>query len=86
MRRIRLNTKGDLDGYLFSDNEHARNWLRQIFVQAPEYMVSIVDAEEKRKCPHCGKVDHRIKVITTMRPEQFLQMSDSEIAELSLTR
>jgi hypothetical protein len=69
-KAIRLRVKGgvDLDGYLFTDNAHAVEWLRQPWVTDEEYAVEEVTV---RIAPCCGRRVAR-KVLRRMSVSEFL--------------
>lgn len=43
-----------LNGYVFSDDHHARTWLAQGFINPTLTMVQKVTVGEVRRCPRCG--------------------------------
>jgi len=78
-RRWRLHTSGDLNGYLFTDSEHARRWLAQRFVNDRDYGVSLVLAKEK------WDGDDRILrvILRRFKPSDFLARPFLEVLLLA---
>jgi hypothetical protein len=71
-RRVMLKTKpagSEMDGYVFVDDHHARQWLLQKFITEERYEVAIVNAKT-RAC--CGEL-YAIKEVTRMSVSEFLQ-------------
>jgi hypothetical protein len=63
------NPRGrDLDGYIFQDEAHAREWLSQSFVSDDAYKVAIVQVGI-RSC--CGR-RYAKKRLRTLRVGEFL--------------
>lgn len=70
--RDRMDT---LYGYVFSDNEHAREWLTQSFVDRDAYMLEKVEVGELHRCRFCdgSGVRQSIKSDGKMTVEEFLK-------------
>lgn len=77
----RLGTKpqgGDLDGYIFSDIQHAVEWLSQKFVTDDKYTVTPITVVSGL-CPTC-KATHRNIVVKSgheVKPSTFLRKYQS---------
>lgn len=68
--QLRKTDKSDLHRYLFLDEEHARKWLSQRFVNDRIYSIAIVPAVEYRSVERAARV---LKVFTVMKPSEFLK-------------
>jgi hypothetical protein len=44
----------DLHGYIFSDLDHARRWLRQAFVKRAEIKLEYIEIGDFHRCPRCN--------------------------------
>ena len=55
----------ELNGYVFADEEHAREWLRQSWVDLTEITLEQVEVGEQRKCHMCGGRGYHQTVKTT---------------------
>lgn len=74
--RLRTGPDGDLEGYLFSDAKHARQWLGQPLVRDDRYYLEKVEISgEDVTCPHCDGSGYRprvFKVLARMTVQEFL--------------
>jgi hypothetical protein len=43
----------DLHGYVFTDVDHAQQWLRQTFVKRSDIRLEVVEVGELHICPKC---------------------------------
>ena len=80
LRRKRIDyeshTLRDLDGYVFADMTHARQWLSQPFVH--DFGISaleIVEVSDLRGCPKCGGTGYTqtVKSIRKLTLDEFLK-------------
>ena len=53
MRLLPHDREDTLSGYIFSDNQHARDWLTQSFVDRSAYSLEAVEVGERRRCSMC---------------------------------
>ena len=58
---LRMHWRGStLDGYIFSDQEHARQWLMQPIIDRAKISLEPVEVGAFRPCPNCcGSGFHR---------------------------
>ena len=76
---IRLLSRRDrpdtLNGYVFSDLKHAREWLTQGFVDHDAYMLEKVEVGERHRCRWCDGSGFRqsIKPTGKMTVDEFLK-------------
>jgi hypothetical protein len=74
VRLLPRDRQDTLYGYVFADNEHAREWLTQPFVDRGAYKLEKVEVGELHRCRFCdgSGVRQSIKSIATMTVEEFL--------------
>ncbi len=76
--RMRRPGGGDLDGYIFTDEAHARRWLQQGFVADWDIRLERVELKNDGICPHCrgsGTSERHAKVIQRLSVAEFLGKS-----------
>lgn len=79
MTTIRMRRCGmdrTLDGYVFSDMAHARQWLSQGFVRRAEIQLEEVTVEPPKRCPRCDGAGH-LDVVRFLR-----KLTPQEIADI----
>lgn len=60
---LRMRERGStLDGYIFTDLDHARQWLRQPIIDQSKITVELVEVGEYHPCRMCGGTGHHQKV------------------------
>ena len=76
MTTIRMRRCGDptLDGYIFTDWEHARAWLTQPFVKPDEVQLEEVQTGPWMPCPRCRGSGSR-QDVKTIRKVTFEEVS-----------
>lgn len=54
--RLRVRANGDrtLQGYVFTDRRHAREWLTQAWVKPEDFTLESVEVGESCRCTRCG--------------------------------
>ena len=74
--RMRRATERTLDGYIFTDRAHAREWLRQPFVDMAGIQLEEVEVGPLVPCPRCGGSGHRrdVRVIRRLTTEEALNV------------
>lgn len=76
-RTIRMMRGGDhtLNGYVFTDLDHARQWLSQSFVDRAKTEIEEVEVGLWGGCPHCGGAGwtRPTKVIGKLTVDEFLE-------------
>jgi hypothetical protein len=61
IRMRRCGADQTLNGYIFSDHKHAREWLSQSFVNLAEVMLEEVEVGPTMPCQRCGgSGSHRV--------------------------
>lgn len=75
---IRMRKEGgDLDGYVFTDEQHAIEWFNQGFCVTDktyrDKIVIQVGTKSKKKCSECGHCRDKFKVQKTMTVDQFFE-------------
>lgn len=77
---LRMREKGSsLDGYIFSDREHARQWLRQPCINREAILVEPVEVSPLVRCTKCsGEGFHQtVKAVGgKMTAAEFLRESN----------
>jgi hypothetical protein len=68
LHHVALRCSGDLDEYIFSDYDHAYEWLTQGFVTDEDYSVEIVTVK-RTKCCHREVKD---EVLRKMSASSFI--------------
>lgn len=76
-RTIRLIPRergSTLHGYVFTDPEHAREWLSMPIIDGGDYVLQEVEAGPLEKCPRCGGSGtlQTVKVLRTLSVAEFL--------------
>lgn len=72
---LKTQPERDLDGYIFNDVAHAREWLTQEFVTDAEYSACIVSYRRTRCCN--AKVAVKIEKLLTRT--EFLALKPEEL-------
>ena len=74
--RLRVRANGDrtLQGYVFSNREHARAWLTQAWVKPADYTLEVVEVDDLCRCAKCDGTgfSQTVKVTGTTTIEDFL--------------
>jgi hypothetical protein len=68
--RLRIPGGDLLDQYIFVDEKHATEWLKQRFVNDEEYFVELGSVE---KTPCCGR-RLNFQVSQSMKPSEYLRI------------
>ena len=54
-KSFRMICKGhEFNGYVFADEDHARTWLEQVWVDLTSIMLEPVEVSELHRCRSCG--------------------------------
>lgn len=62
---VRMYGVGSLDGYVFADHGHAREWLAQRCVDPSKIRIQPVSVSPPRKCRTCGGAGYHQTVVAT---------------------
>ena len=64
-----------LDGYIFTDREHARQWLSQVCIKRDEVRLEEVAVGPVMCCPRCGGsgVRQDVKLLRKITIEELLR-------------
>lgn len=85
--RLRTGPDRDLEGYLFSDEAHARQWLSQKLIREhlDEYYLERLEiSAEEATCPTCrgtGCMPRRFRVLGRLSAAEFLRISELRESE-----
>jgi hypothetical protein len=74
--RIRRCADSTLNGYVFSDRQHAHEWLRQPCVDRTKIELEEVEIGALMPCPRCGGSGYRldVKLIRRLTAEEALNV------------
>lgn len=77
IRMLYPKQENTLDGYVFSNMEHARQWLAQPFVDPSEIRLEEVQVGELCRCRYCGGSGFRqsVNVVRKLTVAEFLKGS-----------
>lgn len=72
IRMVRCGTSRTLDGYIFTDREHARQWLSQPYIDIGSIVLEEVEVGPLMACPRCAGSGFRqdVKRIRRLTPEE----------------
>jgi hypothetical protein len=74
--RLRPRSLSDtLSRYVFSDYDHARQWLTQVWVKPADYTLEVVEVGELCRCRGCDGAGftQTVKVVGKLTVEEFLR-------------
>jgi len=81
IRMRRCGPDHTLDGYIFTNHDHARAWLSQPFVNMDEIVLEEIEVGPLMRCRHCNGTGHRqdTKIVRRLTAEEAKMLHTIEI-------
>jgi hypothetical protein len=69
-----MEPESTLNGYIFTDDAHAKMWLSQPFVDLSQVKLERVQVGELKRCPRCAGEGYTqsVKKIDDLSPSEFI--------------